>query len=75
MDAYGKRHYNKRAPQPDVTMNTLVDHVDMVEKSGNAEFTWLLEQTQHFFSKSPKKAWSSFDIRFKTIKIARLTAN
>ena len=26
------RHYNKRAPQPDVIMNTLVDFVDMIEK-------------------------------------------
>ena len=30
--SHGKRHYNKRAPQPDVTMNTLVDLVDMIEK-------------------------------------------
>ena len=27
-----KRHYNKRAPQPDVAMSTLVDLVDMFEK-------------------------------------------
>ena len=27
-----KRHYSKRAPQPDVTMSTLVDLVDMTEK-------------------------------------------
>ena len=27
--SHGKRHYNKRAPQPDVTMSTLVDLVDM----------------------------------------------
>ena len=30
--SHGKRHYNKRAPQPDVAMSTLVDLVDMVEK-------------------------------------------
>ena len=30
--SHGKRHYNKRAPQPDVTMSTLVDFVDMIEK-------------------------------------------
>ena len=30
--SHGKRHYNKRAPQPDVTMSTLVDLVDMIEK-------------------------------------------
>ena len=30
--SYGKRHYNKRAPQPDVTMSTLVDLVNMIEK-------------------------------------------
>ena len=30
--SHGKRHYNKRAPQPDVTMSTLVDLVDMTEK-------------------------------------------
>ena len=30
--SHGKRHYNKRAPQPDVTMNTLVDLADMIEK-------------------------------------------
>ena len=30
--SYGKRHYDKRAPQPDVTMSTLVDLVDMIEK-------------------------------------------
>ena len=29
--SHGKRHY-KRAPQPDVTMSTLVDLVDMIEK-------------------------------------------
>ena len=28
----GKRRYNKRAPQPDITMSTLVDLVDMIEK-------------------------------------------
>ena len=28
----GKRHYNKRASQPDVSMSTLVDLVDMTEK-------------------------------------------
>ena len=28
----GKRHYNKKAPQPDITMSTLVDLVDMIEK-------------------------------------------
>ena len=28
----GKRHYNKRAPQPDITMSTLVALVDMIEK-------------------------------------------
>ena len=28
--SHGKRHYNKRAPQPDVTMSTLVDLVDMM---------------------------------------------
>ena len=27
-----KRHYNKRAPRPDVAMSTLVDLVDMTEK-------------------------------------------
>ena len=27
-----KRHYNKRVPQPDVAMSTLVDLVDMIEK-------------------------------------------
>ena len=26
-----KRNYNKRAPQPDVTLSTLVDLVDMTE--------------------------------------------
>ena len=30
--SHGKRHYSKRAPQPDVTMSTLVDLVDMTEK-------------------------------------------
>ena len=30
--SYGKRHHNKRAPQPDVAMSTLVDLVDMIEK-------------------------------------------
>ena len=30
--SHGKRCYNKRAPQPDVTMSTLVDLVDMIEK-------------------------------------------
>ena len=30
--SHGKRRYNKRAPQPDVTMSTLVDLVDMIEK-------------------------------------------
>ena len=29
--SHGKRHYNKRSPQPDVTMSTLVDLVDMIE--------------------------------------------
>ena len=28
----GRRHYNKRAPQPNVAMSTLVDLVDMTEK-------------------------------------------
>ena len=28
--SHGKRHYNKRAPQPDVTISTLVDLVDMI---------------------------------------------
>ena len=30
--SHGKGHYNKRAPQPDVTMCTFVDLVDMTEK-------------------------------------------
>ena len=30
--SHGKRYYNKRAPQPDVAMSTLVDLVDMIEK-------------------------------------------
>ena len=30
--SHGKKHYNKRAPQPDVAMSTLVDLVDMTEK-------------------------------------------
>ena len=30
--SHGKRHYNKRAPKPDVTMSTLVDFVDTTEK-------------------------------------------
>ena len=30
--SHGKRHYNKRAPPPDVAMNTLADLVDMIEK-------------------------------------------
>ena len=30
--SHRKRHYNKRTPQPDVTMSTLVDLVDMIEK-------------------------------------------
>ena len=30
--SHGKRRYNKRAPQPDITMSTLVDLVDMIEK-------------------------------------------
>ena len=30
--SHGKRHYKKRAPQPDVTMSTLVDLVDTIEK-------------------------------------------
>ena len=30
--SHGKRRYNKRASQPDVTMSTLVDLVDMIEK-------------------------------------------
>ena len=30
--SHGKRHYNKRAHQPDVAMSTLVDLVDMIEK-------------------------------------------
>ena len=30
--SHGKRRYNKRAPQPDVTMSTLVDLLDMIEK-------------------------------------------
>ena len=31
-DHMEKRHYSKRAPQPAVTMSTLVDLVDMIEK-------------------------------------------
>ena len=30
--SHGKRRYNKKAPQPDITMSTLVDLVDMIEK-------------------------------------------
>ena len=30
--SHGKRHYNKIAPQPDVTMSTLADLVDVTEK-------------------------------------------
>ena len=30
--SHGKRHYNERAPQPDVAMSTIVDFVDMIEK-------------------------------------------
>ena len=30
--SHGKRHYDKRAPQPDVAMSTLVDLLDMIEK-------------------------------------------
>ena len=30
--SHGKRHYNKRAPQPDVALSILVDLVDMIEK-------------------------------------------
>ena len=30
--SHGKRHYNKRTPQPDTTTSTLVDVVDMIEK-------------------------------------------
>ena len=30
--SHGKRRYNERAPQPDITMSTLVDLVDMIEK-------------------------------------------
>ena len=30
--SHGERHYNKRAPQPDVAMSILVDLVDMTEK-------------------------------------------
>ena len=30
--SHAKRHYNKRAPQPDVAMSTLVDLVDMIEE-------------------------------------------
>ena len=30
--SHGKRRYNKRAPQPDITMSTLVHLVDMIEK-------------------------------------------
>ena len=30
--SYGKKRYNKKAPQPDVTMSTLVDLLDMIEK-------------------------------------------
>ena len=30
--SHGKRRYYKRAPQPDITMSTLVDLVDMIEK-------------------------------------------
>ena len=36
--SHGKRHYNKRTPQPDVAMSTLVDLVDMIEKpEGNTK--------------------------------------
>ena len=31
-DEKDQRYYNKRAPQPDVAMSTLVDRVDMIEK-------------------------------------------
>ena len=30
--SHGKRRYDKKAPQPDITMSTLVDLVDMIEK-------------------------------------------
>ena len=30
--SYGKKHYNIRAPQPDVAMSTLIDLVDIIEK-------------------------------------------
>ena len=30
--SHEKRHYNKRAPRPDVAMSTLVDLVNMIEK-------------------------------------------
>ena len=30
--SHGKRCYNKKATQPDITMSTLVDLVDMIEK-------------------------------------------
>ena len=30
--SHGKRHYNKRTPQPDATTSTLADLVDMIEK-------------------------------------------
>ena len=33
----GKRHYNKRAPQPDVSMSTLVDLVDMIKKHAGVQ--------------------------------------
>ena len=35
----GKRHYNKRAPQPDVSMNTLADLVGMDEKLEGVHIT------------------------------------
>ena len=34
--SHGKRHKNKKAPQPDVAMSTLVDLVDMTEKPEGA---------------------------------------
>ena len=30
--SHGKRHYNERALQPDMSMSTLVDLLDMTEK-------------------------------------------
>ena len=29
----GKRHHNKRAPQPDMNMSTLVDFMNIIEKA------------------------------------------